>query len=177
MTITAVAFPFAWLPLPAAAQHFDISEVSMCGLLTPAEIRQFTSRQVVSIHGTFNQCIWELHPLGSSTTNERIRAIARYEGELPDLPDGIVGLEGIERLGPTLSKLGGAGELTLGEVNKGIPGVHAVCGFYLFSLELSIGDIDLKYVGRELGKRALGRFNGPQEHCFASKVPDLQYPN
>ncbi len=150
---------------------FNSEDIAFCGLLTPTEISEFTGHAVVEIRGTTRECTWKL----SGSGNERITILARYERELPSRIREI-GLEGIGRLGKNLAQRSGPADLIMAEIDKGVVGVHAVCYFYLFSLDLSLTSIDLEAAGRELGKRALRRFNGGEERCFVSKVLKSQFP-
>jgi hypothetical protein len=155
---------------PVKAQNFAIEEVAMCGLVTPGEINQITGLRVAQIHGGVTECTWELKP--SDKSSGSIRVLARREFELPNQ----MAMESISNIGPHLGKMGGAGSLIFGEIDKGVPGVHEDCGFWMFSLELLLTSVELDRVGRELGKRALRRFNDSEEHCFVAQVLERQYP-
>jgi hypothetical protein len=95
---------------------------------------------------------------------------ARREDELPR----IAGLEGLR--GKSLARLPGAADLVFTELDPGVPGVHAICGFYMFSVEFRLTGIDYESIGRELGVSALRRFNGQEQRCFDSAALDLQFP-
>lgn len=164
--------------IPAAnAEYFNLSDVSFCKLLTFTEIRKATGRAVTGQVGASNSCIWKLAPLKTAVPakvvqgDEEIRIVARREDELPPTIDGLEGLTG-----RPLSEGRGAGELDLAKIDPGIEGVHAVCGFYLFSLEMRLTGIDYASVGRGLGAISLTRFNGHESRCFAPTVLPTQYP-
>jgi hypothetical protein len=154
---------------PAQAQKFNLKEVAMCGLLTPDEIERYTGLMVAAVHGGEEQCTWVL---ASPVGNQKESVTVRVQRE-SELPAGMA-LEDVGLSGAQLSKLGVASELRFKEIDPGVHGVHAVCGFYAFSLELRLDTGDLTRVGLELGKRALRRFNGTEERCFREKMSEDQ---
>jgi len=158
-------------------QIFPVDEVSFCSLLDNKEVEVATGRKVVKTVSAPNSCEWKLAPKSNSDSpDDEIRVVARGEAQLPKT---VVGLESIR--GPSLSKTPGAADLYLTEVDPGIEGVHSVCGFYLFSLEMRLPDIDYRKVGKALGVVALWRFNeAPVEvdsRCFAEGLIPSQYPD
>jgi hypothetical protein len=124
------------VPPSALAQKFVIGD--MCKLLTTKEIKRFTGRDVVSVEGADRQCTWRLRSSNGTQDQEEIRALARFESELPDglSPEAIVlgRVRNVRGIG--LGKLRGPGDLMFAEVDKGVPGVHTDCHFYEFSLDI-----------------------------------------
>jgi len=128
-----------------------VDEVSFCSLLESKEVEGATKRKVIETVSSPNSCEWKLAPKNKSDSpNDEIRIIARTEQQLPKT---VVGLEDIR--GTSLSKSPGAADLYLTEIDPGIEGVHSVCGFYLFSLEMRLPNIDYREVGKALGVVAL----------------------
>ncbi|MDR3424930.1 MAG: hypothetical protein P4M13_07640 [Alphaproteobacteria bacterium] len=154
---------------------FSLDEVSFCSLLENKEVETATKRKVIKTIPSPYSCEWKLAPKDKSDSpDDEIRVIARTEQELPKT---VIGLEGVK--GQSLSKTPGAADLYLTEIDPNIKGVHSVCGFYLFSLEMRLHNIDYQKVGKALGVVALWRFNeAPKENtCFADSVIPSQYPD
>lgn len=171
--ITAVPPLSTAEPFPKNTVSFE--DISFCSLLENKEVEAATKRKVIKTIPSSYSCEWKLASKSKSDSpDDKIRVIARTEEELPETVNSLEGVKG-----QSLSKTPGAADLYLTEIDPDVKGVHTVCGFLLFSLEMRLHNIDYQKVGKALGVVALWRFNGaPKENaCFADSVIPSQYPD